>query len=107
MLKLIEMFIRGEDNKSWFNHIWTHQIAQFEEENHYYIVDKKYAVYATILLLLNRWHEEDLIKTHYDLHTEVAWRDQGNYYTDFGTGHAFETLFIYKGKLYSYEDRDL
>lgn len=106
-VKTVTTWHLAPSDKAWLHEIWKHQalLKNDVEENIYYRVPLYRAIYATMLLLLMQWREAPNV---FGGEPEpIAWKDRGQYMADFGMGHAWETLVIYKGKLCSYSDGSL
>lgn len=97
-------------NSQWIKEIWRHRKDVKREPTKYthtYFWD---CIRATVALMLDRWHEAqrgELICDEHNGWRAVAWKNDGTYWTDYGTGHAFTTLVVRGWTVYDYTDGTL
>lgn len=92
------------ENREWIRRIWSHHWEALRSDT-LWRTDFLDCLRATVAILLNRWDEAIL---EYDQSSEpVAWKDNGTYETDFGTGHSFLSLNVKGLRVAILEDGDL
>lgn len=86
------------NDKEWIETIWAHQRRQKIDAGrsltHRMRVSWWTAMRATIAIWLGNWIMDVAKAPDYYDWSEVAWRNMGLYDTDYGVGHAFDTLVV-------------
>lgn len=96
------------EDELWLGRIWAHRRRMADEPNKYIHVPLWLSIKASICLLFGWWGMPDEIEYLDIIDLEVAWEPRGHlYYTDFGTGSAWEALAVKGWSLYTYENCSL
>lgn len=94
-----------KERKKWIRRIWKHHRQATYDQHDLMPTYFWDCLRATVALLLNRFDESIL---EYDQSSEeVAWKDNGTYETDYGTGESWLALSVQGFRVAIREDGSL